>query len=567
MEAFSKFFGFNEDPFKRTPDVEFYYPTKMHQDALETLNYLMESEEPFAVLTGEPGTGKTMTIRKFISELSADTVTAYILFPNLSPSELFMAILEDFKIKSEPNITKNAMFSIFRDFLLQIKAQGKKVVIIIDEAQNLPSETLEELRILSNLETEKEKLLKIILAGQPELSQKLDSDSLRQLKQRITLYAYLSNMEEGEIKNYINSHLVKAGRSSIKVHGKVVRKIAKITQGNPRLVNTLMERAMIAAFLDNSHTVTDDHLASAMASVNTIMSTIRRRRSMKYIKALSAAAVVCLCVAGSFAAFSYFSSQDNRSNQTVAQLGQDYSIGGSGAEDSAANEASQQNAVADEEAVLPEQELNGASAVTEGNSGQSAAAAGESVALAQTHTIDKGNGLMTDEAVSSSSGSGVSDIARQDRQGAEAVESSPTAQAGDVANAGGPQVDVPPAPVETVAQSAATVPMAAPKQPSVSESVEASKPSETSVANVGGASAWDIGTATPTESVAAVSRIVIKANSLNVREHPNIDSHRISSVYNGEEFDILGETQFWIRIQLKDGQFGWVFKQHTERLP
>ena len=300
MKTFSEFFGFREEPFKRTPDVDFYYPTAMHQEALDTLTYMLESDEPFAVIIGEPGTGKTMTVRKFISELPKNTVVAYILFPNLTPSELFMAILEDFNVKADEDISKNALFSKFRDFLIGIKEQGKKAVIIIDEAQNLPSETLEELRILSNLETEKEKLLKIVLAGQPELSVKLNSDELRQLKQRITLYSYLSNIDESEIKNYINSHLIKAGRSSVRVHGGVARKIARITRGNPRLVNTLMERAMIAAFLDNSYTVKEDHLTSAIASVNTIMSTIRRKRSAKYLKIGGTAAALALCAIGGF---------------------------------------------------------------------------------------------------------------------------------------------------------------------------------------------------------------------------------------------------------------------------
>lgn len=300
MKTFSEFFGFREEPFKRTPDVDFYYPTAMHQEALDTLTYMLESDEPFAVIIGEPGTGKTMTVRKFISELPKNTVVAYILFPNLTPSELFMAILEDFNVKADEDISKNALFSKFRDFLIGIKEQGKKAVIIIDEAQNLPSETLEELRILSNLETEKEKLLKIVLAGQPELSVKLNSDELRQLKQRITLYSYLSNIDESEIKNYINSHLIKAGRSPVRVHSGVARKIARITRGNPRLVNTLMERAMIAAFLDNSYTVKEDHLTSAIASVNTIMSTIRRKRSAKYLKIGGTAAALALCAIGGF---------------------------------------------------------------------------------------------------------------------------------------------------------------------------------------------------------------------------------------------------------------------------
>lgn len=297
MRTFTEFFGFRQDPFKRTPDVEFYYPTKMHLDALDTLNYMLHSDEPFAVITGEPGTGKTITIKKFMNELPDNIVSAYILFPNLTPEELFMAILEDFNIHVDKNLTKNALFARLRDFLIEIGASGKKAVIIIDEAQNLPNETLEELRILSNLETEKEKLLKIILAGQPELDDKLDEESLRQLKQRVTLYVKLDNIHENDIKEYINSHLEKAGKSPVKIHNNVINKIAKITKGNPRLINTLMERTIIAAFLDNSHTITEHHLTSAIASVNTVISTIRRKRSVRNMQITAAAAVVLLVIA------------------------------------------------------------------------------------------------------------------------------------------------------------------------------------------------------------------------------------------------------------------------------
>lgn len=296
MRTFTEFFGFYQDPFKRTPDVDFYYPTQMHVDALDTLQYLIHSNEPFAVLTGEPGTGKTITIKKFINELPANIVSAYILFPNLTPEELFMAILEDFNIHVDKSLTKNALFAKLRDFLIEIGSEGKKAVIIIDEAQNLPNETLEELRLLSNLETEKDKLLKIILAGQPELDEKLNEESLRQLKQRVTLYVKLDNIKQEDIKNYIYSHLEKAGKSYVKIHSGVVKRIAKITKGNPRLINTLMERTIIAAFLDNSHTITENHLISALSSVNNVMATAHKRKSGKAKPFVITAVIACLAV-------------------------------------------------------------------------------------------------------------------------------------------------------------------------------------------------------------------------------------------------------------------------------
>ncbi len=268
----------------------------MHIEALDTLQYLIHSDEPFAVLTGEPGTGKTITIKKFINELPSNIVSAYILFPNLTPEELFMAILEDFNIHVDKSLTKNALFAKLRDFLIEIGSEGKKAVIIIDEAQNLPNETLEELRLLSNLETEKDKLLKIILAGQPELDEKLNEESLRQLKQRVTLYVKLDNIKQEDIKNYIYSHLEKAGKSYVKIHSGVVKRIAKITKGNPRLINTLMERTIIAAFLDNSHTINENHLISALSSVNNVMATVHKKKSGKAKHTVIPAVIGCLAL-------------------------------------------------------------------------------------------------------------------------------------------------------------------------------------------------------------------------------------------------------------------------------
>lgn len=295
MRTFTEYFGFKQDPFKRTPDVDFYFPTKMHMDAYDTLEYLIHSDEPFAVITGEPGTGKTITLKKFINELPDNIVSAYILFPNLSPEELFMAILEDFNIHVDKNLTKNALFARLRDFLISIKSEGKKAVIIIDEAQNLSIETLEELRLLSNLETEKDKLLKIILAGQPELDEKLNLESLRQLKQRVTLYARLDNIKEEDIKSYVISHLEKASQNNIRIQSGVIKKLAKISNGNPRLINTIMDKTIITAFLRNSHTITEEHLISAVISLNEILPEIKKTPSWKVIAGVSGSIIAVLC--------------------------------------------------------------------------------------------------------------------------------------------------------------------------------------------------------------------------------------------------------------------------------
>ncbi len=553
MEAFSKFFGFNEDPFKRTPDIEFYYPTKMHEEALDTLKYTLESDEPFAVLTGEPGTGKTITIRKFISDLPENIVVAYILFPSLTPSELFMAILEDFKVKADPEMTKNALFSKFRDFLVNIKTEGKKAVIIIDEAQNLPSETLEELRILSNLETEKEKLLKIILAGQPELTSKLDKDNLRQLKQRITLYAYLSNIPESEIKNYINSHLVKAGRSSIRVQAKVVKSIAKITKGNPRLINTLMERTMVAAFLDNSYTITNEHLDSAMASVNTIMSTLRRKNSMKYIKIGSIAGIAAVFAFVAFASFSYISGKfyqlgASSQNNIVA-----YNQSSNNTQNNLANTNEESNNLENKQNTKNVNEtLTTSNQVASSSVNNVDNTQTESINEAQTqnnytennHQIESSNDILQSQNSNNNQIAQNIDLPQTQKKEVNTtqdyfpviIDDTPATQPQDQQN--NIIHDT------TLANNQINETYSNPTTPNT---INTPAQNDNSLDN---------------NAIPAGSRIVILANSLNVREFPDIAAHRVSSVLKGQQFYVLEDSPLWVKIRINGHLNGWVYKPH-----
>ncbi len=267
MADYLEFFGLKDDPFKITPDANYFFLSESHQEALSSLRYVYESGEGFAVVVGEPGTGKTLTLRKFIDSLPQEEVRfAYILFPNLSPEELFEAILEDLGIKSEGE-TKNRLFAKLRDFLVEERTKGRKVLVIVDEAQNLPDETLEELRILSNLETEDTKLLQIILAGQPELEEKLSSEKFRQLRQRITVFVKLRNLTKEETKAYIDYRLSKAGKGNIVVSSKAYDLVYRYSMGIPRLINIIMERAMMAAFVESSHEIKPHHVSRAVESV------------------------------------------------------------------------------------------------------------------------------------------------------------------------------------------------------------------------------------------------------------------------------------------------------------
>ncbi|NPA52470.1 MAG: AAA family ATPase [Aquificae bacterium] len=316
MGSFIEFFGLKDDPFKITPDIEYFFLSQFHQEALISLNYLLKSGEGFAVIVGEPGTGKTITLRKFIHDLPENVEYAYILFPNLSPEEMLKAILEDFGLTDEvkdKNLSKNKLLSILRDFLISKKNENKKVLVIIDEAQNLPVETLEELRILSNLETDKEKLLQIIMSGQPELENKLDSPQLRQLKQRITLYVRFRNLHFDEMVNYITYRLAKAGNMNLEIDKRAYKLVYKYSKGNMRLINLIMERTLMAAYVDGSPTIKPQHVESAAESLNMIEKTSKN----KAIIAVSIILILILIVAGIVGYTKYLNTAQTA--QTTAQ--------------------------------------------------------------------------------------------------------------------------------------------------------------------------------------------------------------------------------------------------------
>ena len=297
MRDYLEFFGFKDDPFKITPDSHYFFLSESHQEALSSLKYLLDSEEGFAVIIGEPGTGKTLTVRKFIDELPEDVEFAYVLFPNLSPEELFEAILEDFGIKTQGE-TKNRLFGKLRDYLIEKRSKGKRILVIIDEAQNLPIETLEELRILSNLETSDMKLLQIILLGQPELEEKLSSEKLRQLRQRITIISKLRNFSEEETKAYIDYRISKAGRGNVKIHPKSYKLVYRYSLGIPRLINIIMERALMAAFLDSSHEVKPKHVERAVESIGLRLERRKLSRSTVYVAVVTVLLAAFLFLGG-----------------------------------------------------------------------------------------------------------------------------------------------------------------------------------------------------------------------------------------------------------------------------
>ncbi len=253
---YKNFFGFKERPFKLVPDPAYLFLSKSHEEALAHLNYAVIQGDGFVEITGEVGTGKTTLCRAFLESLDNNTKTAYIFNPKLNSIQLLKAINDELGISSDADNTKDLIDSL-NSFLIEKKAEGKNVILLIDEAQNLTKEVLEQLRLLSNLETTKQKLLQIILVGQPELGEKLDSHELRQLGQRISLSCQLVPLSYKEVIEYIQHRINIASRKpGIKFARAAYRSIYQYSRGIPRLINIVCSRALLTAFSLNKQRIT-----------------------------------------------------------------------------------------------------------------------------------------------------------------------------------------------------------------------------------------------------------------------------------------------------------------------
>ncbi|MGD2036596.1 MAG: AAA family ATPase [Desulfobacterales bacterium] len=253
---YNKFFGFKEKPFKLVPNPAYFYLSKSHEEAMAHLNYAISQGDGFVEITGEVGTGKTTLCRAFLESLNNTVEAAYIFNPKLGPKQLLKTINEEFGINAQEVDTKE-LIDRLNAFLMQKKASGKKVILLIDEAQNLNRNVLEQLRLLSNLETNRDKLLQIILVGQPELSEILNSHALRQVGQRITLSYQLRPLTWTECKEYIHYRIgIAAQKTAIKFDRSAYRQIYKYSKGIPRLINIVCDRALLTAFVLNQFKIT-----------------------------------------------------------------------------------------------------------------------------------------------------------------------------------------------------------------------------------------------------------------------------------------------------------------------
>lgn len=257
-------FGLNELPFSITPDTQFVYAGSSHQSALNTLMIAHRTGEGFIKVTGEVGTGKTLLCRRFLTALNEQTVAAYIPNPMLEPRALLSSVAEE--LGAEAGNDAAFLIKSINRRLLELAAEGKNALVCIDEAQTMPSLTLESLRLLSNLETEKRKLLQIILFGQPELDEKLASPSARQLLQRIVFHHDIMPMPKAELQSYLDHRMQIAGHRGESIFlPAATRLLHRHSNGTPRLVNILAHKALLSAYGAGRHQITADMVRRAAA--------------------------------------------------------------------------------------------------------------------------------------------------------------------------------------------------------------------------------------------------------------------------------------------------------------
>lgn len=244
-----KHFGLTELPFGITPDTSFTYSVQYHQEALNTLLLALNAGEGFVKISGEVGTGKTLLCRRLLQTLDEGWVTAYLPNPNLDAKTLFMALAEELGISEAADLDQYHLVRRINHVLLGHARAKKRVVVCIDEAQAMPLETLEALRLLSNLETEKRKLLQIVLFGQPELDEKLNRPEARQLLQRIAFYYRLGGLKRSEIGHYVAHRLRVAGYLGESLFTPAaLRALHRASGGIPRLINILAHKSLMSVF-------------------------------------------------------------------------------------------------------------------------------------------------------------------------------------------------------------------------------------------------------------------------------------------------------------------------------
>ncbi len=290
---YENFFGLKERPFKLVPNPAYLYLSKSHEEVLAHLTYAVIQGDGFMEITGEVGTGKTTLCRAFLENLDSDTKAAFIFNPNLNSLQLLKTINDEFGINSDADNTKD-LIDTLNSFLIMQKTQGKNTILLIDEAQNLTKEVLEQLRLLSNLETARHKLLHIILVGQPELKKTLNSFELRQLGQRISLSCRIIPLNNKEVIEYIEHRInIASQKPGVKFSRAAYRSIYKYSRGVPRLINIVCDRALLTAFGLDQQTIKGKTIKTSIREL-TARGEIEKNNPRKRRKFILFVSIFCL---------------------------------------------------------------------------------------------------------------------------------------------------------------------------------------------------------------------------------------------------------------------------------
>ena len=283
---YEEYFGFTEKPFSLTPDPKYLFKSTSHANAFELLQYAIRRREGFVVITGDIGTGKTTLCRAILEQIDKKTFTALVLNPFLAEEDLLRVVLQEFGVVSREEIrhgrllgvSKAELVETLNEFLLSLHRLGAQAVLILDEAQNLPLQVLEQIRILSNLETEKDKLLQVVLVGQSNLKDLLRRAELRQLDQRVSIRYDLKPLTAEETSQYVQHRLLVAGGgAAVTFTPKALARLHRYASGIPRLINLLCDRALLSAYSAHTPRIVPAFVESAAESLESE----RSRRSVR----------------------------------------------------------------------------------------------------------------------------------------------------------------------------------------------------------------------------------------------------------------------------------------------
>ncbi len=290
---YKQFYNLKEKPFEITPDPRFLYLSQSHREALAHLTYAVKERKGFTVITGEVGTGKTTLIQTLLSRLDGNTRTAYVFNPNLGSTDFIQYVCQDFGLRAQKK-SKGQYISYLHSFLLDCYAKNENALLIIDEAQNLDPKLLEEVRLLTNLETPKSKLLQVILMGQPELNAVLDDPQYRQLKQRISLRYHMHPLNKEGMKRYIIYRLIKAGADDTRLFTpKALDRIYSYSKGIPRLVNIVSDNALLNGYATNQKMIGDRIIREVIQNLEG-----KEMKGKKRFRWIVVLAFVLLCLLG-----------------------------------------------------------------------------------------------------------------------------------------------------------------------------------------------------------------------------------------------------------------------------